>query len=521
MKKIFCLLLILFTINKSYANETLYITDAITINSLEYNKTKIKILKPCILNKNKLLNLKEESLDAFLNNEKLYEEDEQDDTVENGDIKINDEETVYKSTNTVTNDDLYSYYDDSNNVLRAIYDKLLSNLLKTNLYEIDYDSTSCEDINEFFMENGTKDISEYILSDELIDNSYVMSAEVEYLNENDIKLQIFLWDTLEQKFLNGKYYVVGAKNIINRDAYNKAADMISDFIFQTTTGEQGGLFDSKIIYISETGDVRDRKKQVHIMNFDGSKNITITRGNNLKLTPIFSKYNSDEVFYLEYTKDGAFIVRHNLKTGNMTKITTKGQEMTSAASFNPAGKNQIIIAGSEENKGTNLILFDLDKKTNKKITRDKNAINTAASFSPDGNKIVYVSDKIGGRKLFIKDLKTNDEEMISKGNGIYDKPAWSPDGRLIAFVKILGGQFYLGIMTTTGEGERYLASDYLIEGVKWSPNSRYLIYTKQKGAFGKDSIPKIYVMDILTKNEYQLNTPDGEGASDPDWVMNK
>ena len=521
MKKRFYLLLFLFTVAKVYANETLYITDAITINSLEYNKTKIKILKPCILNKNKLPDPKEENIDSLLDKEKLYEEDEVLDTVKNGEAKIGNSSSVYKSTNTIKEEDLYSYYDDSNDVLRAIYDKLLSNLLKTNLYEVDYDGASCENINEFFIENGTKDISEYILSDELIDNSYVMSAEVEYLNNNDIKLQVFLWDTLEQKFLSGKYYVIGAKNIINRDAYNKAADMISDFVFQTTTGETGGLFDSKIIYISETGDIRNRKKQVNIMNFDGSKNMTITHGNNLKLTPIFSKYNPDEVFYLEYTKDGAFIVRHNLKTGHMTKITTKDQEMTSAASFNPAGKNQIIIAGSEENKGTNLILFDLDKKTNRKITNDKNAINTAASFSPNGDKIVYVSDKVGGRKLFIKDLETDEEEMISKDKGLYDKPAWSPDGRLIAFVKILGGQFYLGVMTTTGDGERYLASDYLIEGVKWSPNSRYLIYTKQKGPFGKDSVPKIYVMDVLTKNEYQLNTPDGEGASDPDWVINK
>ena len=255
------------------------------------------------------------------------------------------------------------------------------------------------------------------------------------------------------------------------------------------------------------------------MNFDGSKNTQITSGNNLKLTPIFSKYNKDEIFYLEYTKDGVFIIKHNIKTNTKYKITAKNQNMTSAPSFNPANKNQLIIAGSEENNGTNLFLFDFDKETNKKITKNK-YINTAASFSPDGKNIVYVSDKEGGKKLFTKNLETGDEKLISLNNGLYDKPAWSPDGRLIAFVKMIKGRFYLGIMTTEGEGERFLTSDYLIEGVRWSPNSRYLIYTKQSDVFGGNSIPRIYIMDILTKNEFRLNTPEEEGASDPDWITN-
>ena len=121
---------------------------------------------------------------------------------------------------------------------------------------------------------------------------------------------------------------------------------------------------------------------------------------------------------------------------------------------------------------------------------------------------------------FIEKILNEIEKLISRGNGIYDKPSWSPDGRLISFIKIANGQFYLGLMTPEGDSERYIMSDYLIEGVKWSPNSRYLIYTKQKDAFGQKSIPRIYIIDILTGNEYKLKTPENEGASDPDWIMN-
>ena len=109
-------------------------------------------------------------------------------------------------------------------------------------------------------------------------------------------------------------------------------------------------------------------------------------------------------------------------------------------------------------------------------------------------------------------------ERISKGRGVYDKPSWSPDGKLISFVKLQGGEFYIGLMTPDGENERLIMNAYLVEGIKWSPNGRYLIYSKQKGPFGKDSIPGIYTIDILTGLEYKLNTPENQGASDPDWV---
>ncbi len=255
------------------------------------------------------------------------------------------------------------------------------------------------------------------------------------------------------------------------------------------------------------------------MNFDGSKNIKITKSKNLKLIPIFSKYNPNEIFYMEYLPEGPFIVKYNLANNSFTKILTKNQTMTSAANFNPDNKNQLILAGTS-GKSTNLFLFDFKEKKNKQITKG-NSINTAPSFSPDGKKIVYVSDKSGVRKLYIKDLENNKEELLTKEAGVYDKPSWSPDGKLIAFVKIKGQRFELGIMNYRGEAERILTSSYLIEGVKWSPNSRYLIYTKQKGAYGTNSIPRIYIKDILTGNEYRIQTPPQEGASDPDWIMNK
>jgi TolB protein len=104
------------------------------------------------------------------------------------------------------------------------------------------------------------------------------------------------------------------------------------------------------------------------------------------------------------------------------------------------------------------------------------------------------------------------------GEGSYSKPVWSPDGKLIAFTKSKGGKFYIGVMTPSGSGERLLTSSYLVEGARWSPSGRYLIFSRKSSPYGQSSVPRIYVVDVLTGFEVELPIPAGEGATDPDWV---
>ncbi len=518
-------------------------------NILGSDKIKITLLKPCVVVKEEIKNENNDSstvaekqslnnvdnikerIDNKKNNtiESFLDDlnDKDNDNIENKEEKDkNNKKNIVKlvwqdyfDVDPATKiDKVNSDKEKFNKIIDNIYKKIMDNLEIINLYNIDYRSNSCRDMNEFFKNTQDRNnINDYIFSDNFIDSDFIVSAEIEKLNETEVKIQILIWDILDEKFLDGKYYILHLDNK-NNNSY-RISNMISDFIFKITTGEKEGLFDSKIMYISETGSPLKREKQVAIMNFDGSKNVKITKSKNLKLIPIFSKYNPNEIFYMEYLPEGPFIVKYNLADNSFTKILTKNQTMTSAANFNPDNKNQLILAGTS-GKSTNLFLFDFKEKKNKQITKG-NSINTAPSFSPDGKKIVYVSDKSGVRKLYIKDLENNKEELLTKEAGVYDKPSWSPDGKLIAFVKIKGQQFELGIMNYRGEAERILTSSYLIEGVKWSPNSRYLIYTKQKGAYGTNSIPRIYIKDILTGNEYRIQTPPQEGASDPDWVMNK
>ena len=400
---------------------------------------------------------------------------------------------------------------DDSGLTKDILKHIEKNLDTTGLFEIKKTRKSLYDDYNKVITLPESDLVNYVMSQySKEDNIDAVVSGYAYLNkENILEMKIRIWDILDERDILNKTFAIDTSN------WKRIADILSDSIYELLTGEISGHFDTKILFVAETGEAKNRKKRIAMVNFDGSNLTYITNGDNLVLTPAFSKHNPDEIVYLEYRNKKPNIYRKNLSTGKLSLIGST-MEMTYAPSFNPNGSNEILFSATKGGV-SNIYKLDFDTGLMKQLTFDTE-ISTVPTWSPDGEKIIFVSDKTGIRKLYVMNKDGTEVKRISKGRGVYDKPSWSPDGKLISFVKIQGGEFYIGLMTPDGENERLITNAYLVEGIKWSPNGRYLIYSKQEGPFGKESIPSIYTIDILTGTEYRINTPENQGASDPDWV---
>lgn len=400
---------------------------------------------------------------------------------------------------------------DDSGLIKDILKHIENNLDTTGLFEIKKTRKSLYDDYNKVITLSESDLVNYVMSQySKEDNIDAVVSGYAYLNkENILEMKIRIWDILDERDILNKTFAIDISN------WKRIADILSDSIYELLTGEISGHFDTKILFVAETGEAKNRKKRIAMVDFDGSNLTYITNGDNLVLTPTFSKHNPDEIVYLEYRNKKPNIYRKNLSTGKLSLIGSS-MEMTYAPSFNPNGSNEILFSATKGGV-SNIYKLDFDTGLMKQLTFDTE-ISTVPTWSPDGEKIVFVSDKTGIRKLYVMNKDGTEVKRISKGRGVYDKPSWSPDGKLISFVKMQGGEFYIGLMTPDGENERLIMNAYLVEGIKWSPNGRYLIYSKQDGPFGKESIPSIYTIDILTGTEYRINTPKNQGASDPDWV---
>ena len=426
--------------------------------------------------------------------------------------QITSEVSNFVNENIILEGEIFDKYTDMSIIQRKIVGEVVNNI-ETNLetlgiFDFKQQRNICGKIDEYLF-NNNKNIEDFILNHYNAKNDYVIVNNLTFTDEGKMKLELFIWDMLDKRVVGAQYFIL-SENMLSR-----ISNIISDFIYIHTSGEPVGMFDSKIMYVSEVGKATDRKKTIRTMDFNGNDNKKITGGDSIIISPTFSKMNKDEIYYLEYKNKKANFFKENIVTGQKNIIRV-GNGIIFSPSFNPKNNNQLVLSIANEG-GTNLYLLDMLAGKYFKITNNK-FINTSAHFSPEGNKIVYVSDKTGVRKLYVYDVDTRKSERITKSAGAYDRPVWSPDGRLIAFIKTEGNKFKLGLMTPDGGSERYITESYLIEGLKWSPNSRYIMFSKQKTPYGTTSIPKLYIIDILTNEEIMLNTPDGEGAVDPDWI---
>lgn len=326
----------------------------------------------------------------------------------------------------------------------------------------------------------------------------VQSQIVEQENDN-IQVNFRLWDVVTSRQLLGKSFTS------KKDNWRRIAHVVADAIYETLTGEKG-YFNTRVVYVSESGPATRRIKRLAVMDQDGENHKFITDGRNMVLTPRFSP-NMQKITYLEFVGNSPRVYLMDLDSRSK-QVLGNFPGMTFAPVFSPDSSKVLL---SYANKGsTNIYEMTLKNKSIKQLTFGS-AISTSPSYSPDGSKIVFNSDRAGNQQLYVMDADGSNAERISFGKGRYATPVWSPRGDYIAFTKMVGGAFYIGVMYPDGTGERILADGYLVEGPTWSPNGRVLMYFRQD----RGSPVRLYTIDLTGYNERRVVTPSE--ASDPAW----
>lgn len=332
----------------------------------------------------------------------------------------------------------------------------------------------------------------------------LVTGSISQTDDRRTRVEFRLWDTISEKQLIGTAYTTTPDN------WRRIAHIISDVIYNRLTGEEG-YFDSRIVYIAESGPPQNRVKRLAIMDQDGANHKYLTDGRNLVLTPRFSP-TRQQITYMSYGRDGPKVYLYDISTGAHEKLGDF-PGMTFAPRFSPSG-NQVVMSQAI-NGNSDIFILDLRSRRKTRITNNS-AIDTAPSFSPDGREIVFESDRGGSQQLYVMDSSGNNVRRITFGNGRYANPVWSPRGDLIAFTRMYQGQFYIGVIRPDGSGERLITAAYHVEGPTWSPNGRVLSYFKELPVNrGQGRQTKIYTIDITGFNERWLQTP--QDGSDPAW----
>lgn len=341
----------------------------------------------------------------------------------------------------------------------------------------------------------------------IINAQVLVVGEVSMLDDGRINVATRVWDVFSNEQLGAVAFKTPADN------WRRAAHKVADFVYKSLTGEEG-YFDTRIVFVHETGPKANRDKRLMIMDQDGANPKILTEGLDYQvLTPRFSPTQQQITYMALYRDRPGEIYLFNIETGEQERLGSF-RGMSFAPRFSPDGTEVLM---SMERRG-NSDVFKMDLST-RRLTRltDNLAIDTSPTMSPDGERIAFTSDRGGSQQIYVMNADGSDQKRITFGEGRYQTPVWSPRGDLIAFTRQYKGRFYIGVIRPDGRGERLLTESYLEEGPTWAPNGRVLMFYRQtpSNRNGEGGSTSLWSVDLTGRNLRRVRTPGD--ASDPAW----
>jgi TolB protein len=326
----------------------------------------------------------------------------------------------------------------------------------------------------------------------------LVTGQVTQQPDGRLRVDFRLWDVF------GESQMLGLQFFSTPENWRRIAHMVSDAIYERVTGEKG-YFDTRIVFIAESGPATKRVKRLAIMDEDGANPIFLTTGSYMVLTPRFNP-TAQMIAYMSYIGTKPRVYLFDIETGKQ-EMLGNFPNMTFSPRFSPDGNEVALTLETAGN--SDIYLMDLRTRAVKRLTTDP-AIDTAPSFSPDGKQIAFESDRGGGQQIYVMNVDGSNQRRISFSPGANGTPVWSPRGDLLAFTKRTGDVFHIGVMRPDGSGERLISSGGKDEGPTWAPNGRVLMFSREssRGA-------QIWSVDITGRNERRVLTPGS--ASDPAW----
>lgn len=122
------------------------------------------------------------------------------------------------------------------------------------------------------------------------------------------------------------------------------------------------------------------------------------------------------------------------------------------------------------------------------------------AWSPDGRKLAYVSFESGRSAVFLQDLVTGKRERLAFFSGINSAPAFSPDGRYLAMSLSKTGNPEIHVMDLGSRSLRQVTRNPAIDTEpSWSPDGRYIVFTSDRSG-----TPQLYRVSVTGGDERRL-----------------
>jgi uncharacterized repeat protein (TIGR01451 family) len=177
----------------------------------------------------------------------------------------------------------------------------------------------------------------------------------------------------------------------------------------------------------------------------------------------------------------------------------------------PGLNGKIAFASSNPIGTAEIYVMNDDGSAQTRVTNDP-ASDFDPSWSPDGSKIAFTSDRDGNSEIYVMNANGSAQTRLTNESSRDEDPSWSPDGTKIAFTSDRDGNSEVYVMNASGSARTRLTDDTSSdEDPSWSPDGTKIAFMS-----GRDGNAEIYLMNANGSDQTRLtNDPNFDG--DPSW----
>jgi TolB protein len=250
----------------------------------------------------------------------------------------------------------------------------------------------------------------------------------------------------------------------SRRVAHKAADLIFEKLTKTR-----GAFDTRIAYITASGNIRSPNYRLIVADSDGYNPKTILSSHKPILSPTWSP-NAENLAYVSYESGEPAIYIQNLRSGSKRKVSARAG-MNNAPAWSPDGSR--LAMSLSINGKPDIFVQNVNGGALTPITRSK-SIDTEPSWSSDGHSIIFTSNRSGKPQLYRVSASGGNASRVTFGGSYNSDP--SVVGNKIALVRQVGSAFNIAIKNLGTGADRVLSRGRLDESPSLAPNGTMVIY---------------------------------------------
>ncbi|MCM2323528.1 MAG: Tol-Pal system beta propeller repeat protein TolB [Oligoflexia bacterium] len=297
----------------------------------------------------------------------------------------------------------------------------------------------------------------------------------------NLALEGYVYETASGKRILGKRYVAS-----QADAKATAHTFANDIVGSLTG--LNGIFLTKIAMSCD----RNGKKEIYIMDFDGTNVRQITRHRSIAFAPAWSP-DGTRIAYSLYTRHRGNIKNIDLFefdfASNTHRLLSNRKGINSGAAYSPDGKKIAMTMSFLGNP--DIFVLDPVTKTVERVTKSL-GFDVDPSWSPDGRRMAFVSSRSGGPMVFGMSSDGSDVQRLTYAGKYNATPSWSPQNNKVAFAGWIDRSFDIFIMNPDGSHiERLTKSQGSNEDPHFSPDGNFIVFSSNR-----TGQKNIYVMNV-------------------------